>query len=429
MTDINTIKFLSLTGLASYDTKIKEFIGNVVAAGDAQSFKYVNLENGILKFYTVNPIVEGSVPTFEIELPEQDLSHLMALVTDAVEGNVAVFGTGGQVKDSGIKAADLATKTEVQEARDAGNAAMTAVTTLEEGQVAKNTKAIGTLDDLETTAKEDLVKAINEVRNAVSVGGTASAITVDTTTTTEGYLKSYTFKQGDNVITTVDIPKELMAVSGQVVVNPEGQPEGTYIELIIQNGEPVYVDVASLVENYVAKGEATQVQIAIDADTREISATLVTGSVGTDELADNAVTTVKIADANVTKAKLSTEVQASLDKADVAEENAKKYIDEQIAGVDLTGIATNASDIDKIEASLAEGGATYTSIATAQATAQQAQDEVDALETLHAEDKAALQAKDTEIEGKVTTLQEDVTALKAVEHVEISEDEILAMFE
>ena len=121
MSEINTIKFLSLTGLQAYDAKIKEFIGNVVAEGDAQSFKFVNLNNGALEFYTVNPIVEGSQPAYSIELPEQDLSHLMALVKDATVGNIATFGDNGQVVDSGVKLADLATTTEVQDVLDLVN--------------------------------------------------------------------------------------------------------------------------------------------------------------------------------------------------------------------------------------------------------------------------------------------------------------------
>ena len=87
----NMINYLSLTGLSKYDLKIKEFIAAKVAEGDAPSFKYVDLKDGALKFYNVNPITEYTEPIFEIELPEQDLSHLMVLVEGAVSGNVAVF--------------------------------------------------------------------------------------------------------------------------------------------------------------------------------------------------------------------------------------------------------------------------------------------------------------------------------------------------
>lgn len=187
-----------------------------------------------------------------------------------------------------------------------------------EGDIDAIQEDVGNVDELETTNKE-LVKAINEVRNSVSAGGVSAAVTMDTTTTSDGALKSYTIKQGDNVVGTIDIPKDMVVESGEVVTNPEGQAEGTYIKLVLANvADPLYINVGTLVDIYKAKASAAQVQIAIDSATREISATIVAGSIGSTELADNAVVTAKIADKNVTKAKLSAEVQASLDKADAA---------------------------------------------------------------------------------------------------------------
>ena len=107
------ISHLSFAGLQIYDAKIKAFINSVVSEGDAKSFKYVTLDNGALKFYLENPLSDDAVAAFEIELPEQDLSHLMALVADATNGNIASFGDNGQVVDSGVAVADIATKEEV----------------------------------------------------------------------------------------------------------------------------------------------------------------------------------------------------------------------------------------------------------------------------------------------------------------------------
>lgn len=179
---------------------------------------------------------------------------------------------------------------------------------------------IGNLENLNTTAKSDLVSAINEVLVAVGAGGTAAAVTMDTSVTTAGMAKSYTLKQGETKIGTIDIPKDMVVKSGEVVVNPEGQTEGTYIVLTLANAteDKIYVNVGTLVDIYKAKANATQIQIAIDSATREVSATVVAGSITSTELADAAVITAKIADGNVTKAKLSTEVQATLDKADSA---------------------------------------------------------------------------------------------------------------
>ena len=260
---------------------------------------------------------------------------------------------------------------------------------------------IGNLEDLSTTAKGNLVSAINEVLVAVGAGGTAAAVTMDTTTTTAGMAKSYTLKQGENTIGTIDIPKDMVVRSGEVVVNPEGQTEGTYIVLTLANAteDKIYVNVGTLVDIYKAKASATQIQLAIDSSTREISATVVAGSITSTELADAAVVTAKIADGNVTKAKLSTEVQATLDKADSALQKADittgtangtisvKGEDVEVKGLgsaaytdsgaydtagsakavqdDLTAYkGTNDARVDALEAAVGEGGSVATQITT-----------------------------------------------------------------
>ena len=110
--------------------------------------------------------------------------------------------------------------------------------------------------------------------------------------------------------------------------------------MTLQNvADPLYIDVAKLVDVYTAQANATQVQLSIDAN-RVISATIKSGSVTATELASNAVTTVKVADKNITKAKLSDEVQTSLGKADAAAPQSTTYtkteVDNLIDGVDVS---------------------------------------------------------------------------------------------
>ena len=253
---------------------------------------------------------------------------------------------------------------------ETAGAVATAVESLKNNEIKANSDAIaevkedvGTLDNLGTSAKTDIVSAINEVRNSVSAGGTAAAVTMDTSTTTDGALKSYTIKQGENVVGTIDIPKDMVVESGEVVVDPEGQSTGTYIKLVLANvTEPLYINVGTLVDIYKAKANATQIQVNIDSSTREISATIVAGSIGETELASDAVTTVKIADANVTKAKLSNEVQTSLGKADVAAPQ---------AALDAEMEKTNAIDdrLVVLEGLVGEGGSVDSKIATAKSEA------------------------------------------------------------
>lgn len=346
---------------------------------------------------------------------------------------------------------------------DAAGVAATKVQELADGQVKTNTEHIGSMDKLETTAKSDLVNALNEVRNAVSAGGTAAAITMTEQTTGlgEGIAKAYVLKQGENTVGTINIPKDMVVQSGEVVVNPEGQAAGTYIKLTLANAsnDVIYVNVGNLVDIYKAKASAAQVQIVVDSSTREISASIVAGSITATELAANAVVTAKIADGNVTKAKLSTEVQASLDKADAAAQaasdaaaqalaDAKEHANDlndamntrvealeaidhdhsnkakldtydktqsellaaakaEVTALENGAVATNAADIDKLEASLAEGGDTAKAIAEAKKAGTDAASHADSLNS----------AMNTRVE-----------ALESVSYVEISAEEINGMF-
>lgn len=187
-----------------------------------------------------------------------------------------------------------------------------------EEDVQKALGYIGTLTELETTEKSNLVAALNEIKDALDTAKTAAQVTIDTTSTTEGYLKTYTVKQNNVEVGKIDIPKDLVVTEGSIVVNPDEKHTGTYIKLVIANQEaPIYINVADLVDVYIAQAGAAQVQIAI-SDQNVISATIVAGSISATELASDAVETVKIKDKNVTKAKLEDSVQTSLGKADTA---------------------------------------------------------------------------------------------------------------
>lgn len=208
---------------------------------------------------------------------------------------------------------------------------------------------MGDVDGLSTTNKV-VVDAINEVLAAVGTGGTAAVVSVTATGATADYAQVYEIKQGGVSVGTINIPKELVVEAGEVVTNPAGQAAGTYIKLTLQNvADPLYIDVAKLVDVYTAQANAAQVQLAVSAS-NEISATIVAGSISSTELAANAVVTAKIADLNVTKAKLSQAVQDSLDRADAAAPQESTYtkteVDGFIAGVvgssELTNYYTKA---------------------------------------------------------------------------------------
>ena len=221
------ISHLSFAGLQIYDAKIKAFINSVVSEGDANSFKYVALEDGVLKFYLENPLSDNAVAAFEIELPEQDLSHLMSLVADATKGNVASFGDNGQVVDGGVAVADIATKTEVTAVADRTTALESKVGVLEEG----------TYDDSEI---RDLIQ---ENKDAIAVlngdesidGSVASAIAENdifvTDILTVNALGGIAANADLNGMTTHAILNKLLyPYVAQVVGTPSRTPNSTVLE-------------------------------------------------------------------------------------------------------------------------------------------------------------------------------------------------------
>ena len=146
--------------------------------------------------------------------------------------------------------------------------------------------------------------ALEELFTAVGNVNSNSAVSISTATTTSGALRSYTFSQGGTAIGTIDIPKDYVNnIIGIVSQDGEGNT-GVFLKV---NTAPTgadapvyeYVDVSGLVE-YLTVGDQTgkMVTLTIDTTTHTITA--------------------DIADGTLTKAKLATAVQNSLDAADSA---------------------------------------------------------------------------------------------------------------
>ena len=150
--------------------------------------------------------------------------------------------------------------------------------------------------------------ALEELFTAVGNVSSNSAVSISTSTTTSGALRSYTFSQGGTAIGTIDIPKDYVNnIIGIVSQDGEGNT-GVFLKV---NTAPTgadapvyeYVDVSGLVE-YLTVGDQTgkMVTLTIDPATHTITA--------------------DIADGTLTKAKLATAVQNSLDAADSALQDA-----------------------------------------------------------------------------------------------------------
>lgn len=179
--------------------------------------------------------------------------------------------------------------TAIAEAKKAGTDAQSAVNALSNkvGSIPEGSKA--------TT----VVGYVDEKVGAIPAQ-TDYTVTVSSSTV-EGLAKRYTVHQeATGLDVNIDIPTDMVVKSGSVITNPEGQPTGTYLVLTLANAtnDKVYIDVGNLIE-YVTSGSGADdmVKIAVSADHK---------------------VTASISDGSITKAKLDTDVQDSLGKADSA---------------------------------------------------------------------------------------------------------------
>ena len=259
-----------------------------------------------------------------------------------------------------IEKKNYATKAEAQgyaNAKDAAIANAKKAGTDAQGAVDALSKKVGSIP--EGSKATTVVGYVDEKIGAIPAQ-TDYTVTV-TPSTVEGLAKRYTVHQeATGLDVNIDIPTDMVVKSGAVVTNPAGQTAGTYLVLTLANAtnDKVYINVGNLIE-YVTSGSGAtdMVKIAVSADHK---------------------VTASITDGSITKAKLATAVQGSLDKADSAIQQAglttalepyaktadvaKGYVAKEIGkrlmsdaeGTKLEGIETGAQ-INKIE-SIKVGG-------------------------------------------------------------------------
>lgn len=108
----------------------------------------------------------------------------------------------------------------------------------------------------------------------------------------DGYLKTYQFTYGTGAAFEIDIPKDLVVESGEVITVTDESPvsgltNGTYLKLVIVNqDEPVYINTSDLCDVYTGKVITDGVSVTI-SDTNEISATLIGKAVAEENLTDD----------------------------------------------------------------------------------------------------------------------------------------------
>lgn len=223
-----------------------------------------------------------------------------------------------------VEAKDYATKTQAQGYADAKDTAIAEAKKAGTDAQASVTALSGKVGNLPEGATATTVVGYVDEKIGKIPAQTDYSVTV-TPSDVAGIAKRYTIAQAATKLNAnIDIPSDMVVKSGEVVTNPAGQPEGTYLVLTLANAtnDKVYINVGDLIE-YVTSGSAANDMVYIDVS------------------ADHKVTAT-ITDSSITKTKLATAVQTSLDKADSA--------------IQAAGLATALEPYAKTEDVVAKNG-------------------------------------------------------------------------
>ena len=320
-------QFISLENLATYD----ELLKNYVAKKKKKSIKSAVIDGYNLKLYTIENPTSQDVPKYNITLPQPDLSNFVQRAVDGSNGKALIFN---ETDGGGAKFEHNDGTWSFVGVNDGGENGLAAqIYALKKNA---NNKYVGTRINVTkggiyyTNGADSMAyTALDEIATKRDVQGDAGSKTVYVVETSGGsqdeFSKKYDFYQGSNgspqnpdpseKITSIAIAKDMFVESGSVgtvTVADEPYPGAKvgdkYIDIILANSssEHIYIPANSLVDVYTG-GTTDFIQISIDGN-NQITGTLVDGS--------------------ITKAKLVSGVQASLDLADTALQ------DEDITDVD-----------------------------------------------------------------------------------------------
>ena len=314
--------FIDLDNLTLYDGLLK----NVIAEEDAKALKTVSIEGTVLKFYREENPTSQTQPAYSIDIPQQDLSNYVEKVINGPNGAAKILNEsdGGGIFFEHKN--NLKSFVGVNDGSEGEIAAQIYAVKKVDGKSVGSRINVTTNGIYYTTGKDSPTFSSGDeiaTKKDLSDGSVSKTVYLqDASAGQSDYAKVYKLYQGSDAVDmskntfvgAVNIPLDKVVKDGHLVTVtngvdsdgdevPAGITDGTYIKLTFQNvAQAVYINVHDLVDVYTG-GTTAEVTINIDSN-NEITATI------------NEISGSKLADGTVTKAKLSTSVQDSLDLAD-----------------------------------------------------------------------------------------------------------------
>lgn len=353
----DTTKYLDLAGLTAYDLLIKKYSDDNDAILDAK------IDSAIGEGGNVATQIQTAINNLKGTLANDDATTLEAIndeingIDSAIEtlnGDNTTAGSVAKAVKDGIDAVGTGT------AQGETGKAITSLTqtngvvTATAGTVAAQyvTVDYGTNDPVSATA--NVQASLEEIYGLIDNNAEAGEVAVYDGNTKVNAInefgKTYTFKQGNTTIATMNLAKD-MVVSGGSVVTATAADKAIddnvvvgekYIKLTIANSTDVlYIPVNDLYKDHTAAANAQKIQIAISND-NVISAGVVAGSIEKTDLTNALQTEISAAATNV-NAKSTGHVQVSVTAATGSTPAQVTVTENDIASAtDLAGEVTRA---------------------------------------------------------------------------------------